>query len=112
MASPLNTFKTVTAQLTTTNDVIYTAPTGITAIILMAQATNITNTSEEVTFSHFDTNSSEETELVKQYEIPVSDASGLVTGKLVVESGNSVKAFSSANSSIKLTLSVLESVNA
>lgn len=112
MASPLNTFKTITAELTDANQVIYTAPTGVTSIILMAQATNITSTAEEVTFSHFDANATEETELVKQYEIPSSDASGLVTGKLVVESGNSVKAFSSNNTSIKLTLSVLESVNA
>ena len=112
MASPLNTFKTVTSELTTTNDVVYTAPNGITAIILMAQATNVTNTVEQVTFSHLDTDASEETELVKQYEIPPSDASGLITGKLVVESGNSVKAFCSSNSAMKLTLSVLESLNA
>lgn len=112
MATPLNTFKTVTTELTTSNQTIYTSPTGITSIVLMAQAANVSNTVTNVTFSHYDASSNTETELVKNYDVPPSDASGLLTGKLVIETEDSVKALVSANNSIKLTLSILESVNA
>lgn len=112
MASPLNIFKTVTADATTIDDTVYTAPSGVTSIILMAQAANITANTADVTFSHYNANTSIQTELVKDYSIPGNDAAGLITGKLVVEPGNSVKIQASANSAIKLTLSVLETLNA
>lgn len=112
MSSPLNTFKTVTAELSTSDATVYTAPINVTSIILMAQAANITGSPVEVTFSHNDTNANTDTELVKDYSIPGNDASGLITGKLVIESGNSVKGSCSANNSVKITLSVLETINA
>ena len=112
MATPLNTFKTVTTELTTSNQTLYTSPTGITSIVLMAQAANVSNNVTSVVFSHYDVSTTTETELVKNYEIPPFDASGLLTGKLVIETGDSLKASVSANNSIKLTLSILESVNA
>lgn len=112
MSSPLNSFKTVTAELSTSDDIIYSAPENVTSIILMAQAANITSSSVEVTFSHNDANANTDTELVKDYSIPGNDASSLITGKLVIESGNGVKGSCSVNNSIKITLSVLETLNA
>ena len=46
------------------------------------------------------------------YTIPGSDAGSLLTGKLVLEAGDSIKTSASANTTLKLTLSVLESLNA
>jgi len=112
MASPLNTFRTITAEATTVSGTIYTAPSGVTSIILMAHAANVTTNIADVTFSHFNANTSTQTELVKDYSIPGNDAASLITGKLVIETGNSVTVVASANSSIKMTLSVLESLNA
>lgn len=112
MATPLNVFKTVTYSVTTTNQVVYTAPVGFTSIILMAQVANITASDETVTFSHFDTSSTVETELVKDFIIPANDAGSLLTGKLVLETGDSIKASAGANSTLKLTISILESLNA
>jgi hypothetical protein len=112
MASPLNVFKTVTAEATTIDDTVYTAPNGVTSIILMAQAANITANTADVTFLHNSANNTAQTELVKDYSIPGNDAAGLITGKLVIEPGNSVSISASANNSIKLTLSVLETLNA
>lgn len=112
MASPLNVFKTVTDELTDTNSVVYTAPNGFTGIVLMAQVSNVTTTAKDVTFSHLDTSESSETELVKDLSIPGNDSTSVVTGKLVIEEGDSVKAFASANSSLKIVLSILESRNA
>ena len=113
MATPLNVFKTVTYDVTNTNTVVYTAPTGFTGIVLMAQAANVAGTStESISFSHYDTSATVETELLKDFVIPAADAASLLTGKLILEDGDSVKAVASANSTFKLTLSILESLNA
>lgn len=112
MATPLNVFKTVTKDITTSNEVVYTAPTGVTAIVLMAQVSNVTTGTADVTFAHYDTDTTTETELVKELDIPANDATSVTTGKLVIEEGDSVKVQASANSALKLTMSILESLNA
>lgn len=113
MATPLNVFKTVTYDVTASNAIVYTAPTGFTGIVLMAQCANVAATStESITFTHYDAVSTSETELVKDFIIPEADAASLLTGKLILQDGNSVKAVASAGSTFKLTLSILESLNA
>lgn len=109
MASVLNVFKTVTSVLTTSSTTLYTAPTGYTGIILMAQVSNVTTTTKTVTFSHFA--GSTDTELLKDFSIPGNDAVSATTGKLILEEGQSIKALASANSSVKVVLSILESLN-
>ena len=109
MALALNVFKTVTANVSTNNSIIYTAPASYTGIVLMAQIANITNTTANVTFSTY--NGSTETELLKDYQIPGNDAAAGVTGKLILQTNNSVKILASANNKLKITLSILESVN-
>lgn len=106
MASPLNTFRSVAANLTTAPSTIYTCPAETTAIVLLAQATNTNNTDDgNITFySSINGN----TELAKDFTIPVGDAAGLLSGKLVVTEGNSIGAYANANSVLKLTLSILE----
>jgi hypothetical protein len=109
MASALNVFKTVTASLTTSSATLYTAPSGYTSVILMAQVSNVTTSTANVTFSHFA--GSTTTELLKDFAVPGNDAVSATTGKLVLETGNSIKVSSSANSALKVTLSVLETLN-
>lgn len=112
MATPLNVFRTVTAELTDTNEVLYTAPVGFTGIILMAQITNVTANEVSVTFSHYKTTAAIDTELVKDFAVAGNDAFNAITGKLILEEGDSVRAIASANNTLKITLSVLESLNA
>lgn len=109
MASVLNVFKTVTNVLTTTSETLYTAPAGYTAIILMAHVSNVTSSTRQVTFSHFATSTT--TELLKDFSIPANDAVAATSGKLILEAGQSVKASASANSSLKVVLSILETLN-
>ena len=118
MAIPLNTFKTTTAvvpegPITGDSDIIYTVPSGITAIILMAQVANIDSDEHTVTFSHYDRETALSSELVKNFPVLPNDAVGLVTGKLIVEETNRVRASASpgSGSNMKLTLSYLESLN-
>lgn len=122
MAIPLNEFKTRTAKLvskpvggfTGDSDVIYTTPNGITAIVLMAQAAN-TSADEihNVTFQHFDTTSGVKTDLVRNFEVQPNDAAGLITGKLIVEQNNKIRAFTEnqSDSDVNLVFSFLQALN-
>jgi hypothetical protein len=107
----LNVFKTVTANLSTTATTIYTAPSGYTAIILMAQISNVTSTTGTVTFIHYNPSTSTTTELLKDFSIPGNDAASATTGKLVVETGNQIKVSASADNKFKIVLSAVESAN-
>jgi hypothetical protein len=105
MASPINTFKSYAVDVTTSPDTFYTTPIDTTTIVLLAQATNVGSASANVTFL---TSINGSTEIVKDYTIPVGDAAGLLTGKLVLEPGNSMSVVANANAAIKLTVSILE----
>jgi hypothetical protein len=105
MASPINTFKSYAVDVTTSANTFYTSPVDATTIVLLAQATNVGSGDANVTFY---TSINGSTEIVKDYTIPVGDAAGLLTGKLVLEPGNSMSVEANANNSIKLTVSILE----
>jgi len=123
---PLNTFKTKTAVLTTsTTATIYTAPIGTTAIILMTQITNTTSATQFVSFGHFrrlqvlpdaQGNGGQPgqtfTPLVVNFAIPKNNATNVTTGKMIIESLDSVRAWSSNPGTLQVTLSVLETANA
>ena len=109
---PLNTFKTVAAALTTSATDIYTAPVGITAIILMAQVSNMntaTPLDKWVTASHYDGSTSRY--LVMQFDIPPYYAASILTGKLVLEPGQSLRMSAETNSYLEVVLSILETSN-
>jgi hypothetical protein len=105
----LNVFKTVAVELTDSDETIYTTPTGYTAIVLMAQLANITTSTASASVLH--TQGVNEYELIRNFEIPANDAASAVTGRLIVQQGESIKASAAANSTIKFTLSLLESAN-
>jgi hypothetical protein len=105
----LNIFRTVTLVITTTTQTVYTAPDGYTGIVLMAQISNVGATTAKATVSLF--RNGVATELVNGFSIPANDASSVTTGKLVLETGNSLQIVSDTNNALKLTLSILESAN-
>ena len=124
---PLNTFKTKTSILSTgTTSRIYTAPVGVTSIVLMANASNVDlQNTRLVTLAHYrnfpvlpDTqgnggqSGNVTTEQVLRFPIPPNDAGSLLAGKLIIESLDSIIAYSDAEGSIKVTLSILETANA
>jgi ferric-dicitrate binding protein FerR (iron transport regulator) len=105
----LNTFKTRTAVLTMSDAEIYVAPANYTSIIIMAQVSNVADTAVSVTVSH--RAGATNTQLVQGFSIPVNDSASVITGKLVLEAGQSVRASASAESSAKIILSILETLN-
>lgn len=135
---PLNTFKTKTTKLTSATaytswtgptmqtSTVYTAPIGVTAIILMAQVSNITTQTQICSFIHHRNrpvlkdaqgnggqDGNVDSYLVKDFEIPGNDAATVLTGKLIIEQLDSIRAYNNGNSnqSLQLVLSVLETAN-
>jgi len=123
---PLNTFKTKTALLTNVpGTTVYTAPIGTTAIVLMAQVSNVSTATHSVSFSHFRNRpiladaqgngaqaARTTSTLVMSYAVPANDAASPLSGKMIVESLDSIQAHADANNVLQLTLSVLETANA
>lgn len=123
---PLNKFKTQTAVLTAnTSATIYTAPIGVTSIVLMAQVSNVSTQTQYITFIHSrnrrvppDARGNNEqpagvqTELVKNFAIPPNDAGSMITGKLILETIDSLQCYALTSGTCKLTLSILETANA
>lgn len=109
MATPLNAFKTITAEITTTATNIYTTPTGVSCIILGTQVVNLT--AQDATITAWHARNIVATELVKNFEIPPQDSMSIIAGKLVLEEGDSLRVQAGANNTLKITLSLLESAN-
>jgi hypothetical protein len=110
-AIPLNTFKTTTLNLTTSPTTAYTTPAGVTTVVLLAQVSNI-NTTSSITVSADFLRSSSNTSIIKNTIIPINDAVSLLTGKLILQTGDSFTANCNINSSGQLILSYLETANA
>ena len=124
---PLNTFKTKTAKVSdgvASTTTVYTAPVGVTSIVLMAQIANVGTQTETVSFIHFRNRrvladaqgngaqpGNVETYLVRNFEIPANDAANPITGKLIIETLDSIRCIGSNTSTLQLTLSILETAN-
>ena len=106
---PLNTFRTITRQLTNTVQTLYTCPTGVTGIILMAQVSNVGSGTGKVTFTHV--RQRVDTELVKNCPVPIEDARSVLTGRLVLEEGDRITVIADVAGILKIVMSVVESAN-
>lgn len=109
MALPLNVFQTVTAVISISPTEVYTAPVGYTGVVLLAQVANIGATSQDVTMLH--RRSSTDTEMLKQYPISGNDTINLLSGKLVLESGDKLVISGSNATNLKFVASILETLN-
>lgn len=103
-----NVFKSVTAVILTSNEIVYTAPDGVTTIVINAHIANTSNSPVKFTFNHFDGESSEERSLAKDFLIQGNDAYGITLGNFVINGGDSIKSSSDTDSVLRLTLSLLE----
>jgi hypothetical protein len=109
MALALNVFQTITAVVSTSATVVYTAPVGYTGVVLLAQVANIGATSQDVTLTH--RRSSTDTEMLKEFPISGNDTANLLAGKLVLESGDKLVLSGSDASNLKFIGSILETLN-
>ncbi len=105
-ALPLNNFRTIVSVVDTDEAIVYTCPLGFKAVFLMAQVTNVGTQNHTVTFLH--TRGSTDTEIVYDYTVPPKDTLNLLTGKLVLETNESIKIVGSNASNLKFLASILE----
>lgn len=113
MALALNVFKTISDTILDLDEEVYTAPVGYTGVVLLAQVTNIGTQTETINLKYRRTVSgiNNDVEMLKDYPVPASDTLNLLTGKLVIESGNKLVLNASSSSNLKLVMSILETLN-
>ena len=110
MAIPLNAFKKVVANVTNAANTIYTCPAAVTTVVLMAQVANIRASGVvKITAQHM--RSPNVTRLVSSIDVPVNDAASILTGKLVMETGDGFNIKADNNDSAEITLSILETAD-
>jgi hypothetical protein len=109
MPLALNVFQTVTAVVPTTPTVVYTAPVGYTGVVLLAQISNVSVTTQTVTVVHRRT--STDTEMLNNYPIESNDTLTLFNGKLILESGDRIVLSGSNATNLKFIASILETLN-
>ena len=91
--APLNKFITIAVPVAPGEQTVYTAPTGVSSIVLYASVSNVgVNTYPSVTFTHRRTSTASKTSgntrnirIIKNGEIPPNDALVIVDGRLVLE---------------------------
>ena len=109
MSGALNIFKTVTANVTTTPTSVYSTPIGYATVVLLAQISNI-DVANTIQVSGSLERSGNTTSFVLNDSVPTTDALSLLTGRLIMNYGDSFQVSASANASAQLTLSLLETL--
>jgi hypothetical protein len=110
-----NTFKNANQVCTVSLTDVYTCPLTngngnvSAAVVLLIQAANVTNRADTFTLVWTDSsNANAVTHLCSQVPIPAQQAVGCLTGKLVLEPGDKIRAQSGTHQAIELSVSVLE----
>lgn len=106
-----NTFKSITSVITTVNEIIYTAPPGVTTIVINAQIANTSDDAVLASFSYYDSINAREVSLIERFRIAGNDSYSAITGRLVVNENDSIKATADTDAPLRLTLSILETEN-
>jgi hypothetical protein len=88
---------------------LYTCPSNTQTVIVAAQVANVVDTNGDVNL-RLDKSSGKKVFLVKDYTVAADTKDNLVEGKLFLETGDKLNAFTGAleGSYIDLTLSLLE----
>jgi hypothetical protein len=109
-AVALNKFRTIRVDVTADVVGIYTCPIGVASIVILSQVTNISNNVVNVTAVHSrSTESTADYKFANEVPIPPNDSYSLVAdGRLALETNDVIKIQASANNSLHLILSVLE----
>ena len=110
MSGALNVFKTVTANITTGLESVYTTPLGYSSVILLAQISNTDLANSVQISAGLGRAVGVSTVLVGNITIPTDDAINVLTGRLVMSFGDTFQVSASANASAQLTLSLLETL--
>jgi hypothetical protein len=110
-AVALNTFKTIRTNIGISTVGIYTCPIGVSAIVLLAQVTNLTSdtTSQVTAFHSRSSESPQDYKFANGAYVPPNDSINLVPdGRLALETNDVIKVQASADDQLNIVISVLE----
>jgi hypothetical protein len=105
-----NTFKNFRGVMVTGGVTAYTCPAATTAIVLHCQVANIDGVNSADATVHWtdDSNSDAVTRLGLTVVVPAQTSVSMLTGKLVLEAGDTLVGIASADSKLELSGSILE----
>ena len=104
-----NVFRNSQLVCSTAIQDVYSCPAGTTAVVFLLQAANVNTQAETATVTWIDSSAGNAvTRLGNGVPIPVGEAQGMLTGKLVLEAGDKIRALCSTASMIEISVSVLE----
>ena len=110
--TPLNVFRAVRFEVTTTTVGIYTAPANVASIILGAYAANVYTGIHTVTASHYratvGSDSYGEIAIVNGIKIPAHDTLSMLDGKLILETDDEFRISGTQAGSVEVVLNILE----
>jgi hypothetical protein len=108
---PLNKFETVPVTLGAEPDqLIYTCPPGVSAVVLFAQVSNVGTNDESFTASF--RRGGVDTELLNDAPVPPNDAiRTIIGGRLILLTDDQI-VVTASSSNLKMILSVLETATA
>ena len=96
-------------SVTTATVGIYTAPANVASIVLGAYAANVSTGVGTVTASHYRaTDGLGEVAVVNGIKVPNNDTLSMLDGKLILETGDEFRISAAENSTIEVTLNILE----
>ena len=103
-----NTFKNVLYEVTNTLETFYTAPSssGAVAIVIGCQATN--KTAGTVALDLIASDGSNPQYLLNDLSLPVAASTNCISGKLVLEANDVLRAQTGTSGDVSIVLSVLE----
>jgi|AACY02.3.fsa_nt_gi hypothetical protein len=113
-AAAVNNFRTVTKVVGFTTDVVYEAPVGFVGVILLAQCANVGSSEQTLSFYHNRNTTgigTVTTEIIKDFPIPANDTANVLSGKLVLETGDTISVQGSSQTDLKFLTSILETFN-
>lgn len=110
---PLNAFKNIAVNLSTSEQLVYETPSGVSSIILSAVCSNYTTNDVAVTFKIEKQTQSGPVQfyLVPGIDVISKDVFQVIAGRLVLEEGDKLYAFSGSNNAVDFIMSVNEAAN-
>jgi len=104
-----NTFKNAKLKIQDAATDVYECPSATVAIVLGCQVANVSASAEEVEVWWTDASDSNAiTRLVKDVIIPTKASVAPISGKLVLEAGDKIRAIGETDDDAEITVSVLE----
>jgi hypothetical protein len=108
---PLNFFRRIKQNATRNPVSVYTTPGKRAAVIISAMATNLADVPRTVSAFLSTQGQPGLHTIISNFEIPPNDAVNLVINKFVITEGDDFIIQANADSSVNITLAILESYN-